>query len=70
MSDVTITATESGPYKVEGPITLKDADGNEYEVREGKATWLCRCGRSSRKPICDGTHNRIEFTAEERAGAA
>nr|NIP59476.1 CDGSH iron-sulfur domain-containing protein [Gemmatimonadota bacterium]NIR79889.1 CDGSH iron-sulfur domain-containing protein [Gemmatimonadota bacterium]NIT88608.1 CDGSH iron-sulfur domain-containing protein [Gemmatimonadota bacterium]NIU32423.1 CDGSH iron-sulfur domain-containing protein [Gemmatimonadota bacterium]NIV62788.1 CDGSH iron-sulfur domain-containing protein [Gemmatimonadota bacterium] len=55
---------------VEGPITLQDDEGNEYEVREGKATWLCRCGRSSNKPLCDGTHNRIEFVAEERAGAA
>ncbi len=70
MSDVKITVTESGPYKVEGPITLQDDEGNEYEVREGKATWLCRCGRSSNKPLCDGTHNRIEFVAEERAGAA
>jgi len=68
MSDVKITAVESGPYKVEGPIKLLDADGNEHEVREGKATWLCRCGASENKPFCDGTHNRIDFTAEERAG--
>ena len=67
MSDMTITATESGPYKVEGPITLLDDDGNEYEVREGKATYLCRCGQSSDKPFCDGTHNRIDFVAAERA---
>lgn len=67
MSEVKITATESGPYKVEGPVTLLDDDGDEYEVRRGKASWLCRCGRSGNKPFCDGTHNRVDFVAEERA---
>ncbi len=57
--DVTITASENGPYLVSGPIKLTDYDGREidqpYEVH------LCRCGQSGNKPFCDGTHLTIGF---------
>lgn len=61
MSDVTITISRNGSLKIEGGPTLLDADGNELETREGKPFFLCRCGESTNKPFCDGTHNRIEF---------
>jgi CDGSH-type Zn-finger protein len=61
MSDVTITVAENGSYKVEGPARLLDSDGNPIETREGKPFYLCRCGHSSNKPFCDGTHNRIQW---------
>ena len=67
MSDVRITITESGPISVRGPVTVVDQDGNEYAVSERKRVVLCRCGASSTKPFCDGTHTRIGFTADERA---
>lgn len=66
-SAVTITATENGPYKVEGPATVLDADGEAYEIKEGKTAFLCRCGASEKKPFCDATHTRIGFEAAERA---
>jgi 3-phenylpropionate/trans-cinnamate dioxygenase ferredoxin subunit len=65
MSDVQIQALQNGPYKVEGPVTLTDADGSTYETRT--TSFLCRCGGSTKKPFCDGTHSKIAFDAAERA---
>ena len=62
---IEIQARRNGPYKVTGTVTLVDADGNPYEVKE--TFYLCRCGGSSTKPFCDGTHKRNGFTAEESA---
>jgi len=69
MPDVSITATENGPLSVKGPFRLIDADGNEYDIGERKRVALCRCGGSTTKPFCDGTHSRIGFEAAERAVA-
>ena len=66
---VTIRAKEHGPFLVQGPITLTDADGQQYDVADKKTVALCRCGGSTRKPFCDGTHSRIGFEAAERAVA-
>lgn len=63
---VTILSRHNGPFVVEGPFRLIDADGNEYPVPEGRKVSLCRCGQSSRKPFCDGTH-KLGFDACERA---
>ena len=53
-----------------GPFRLVDADGNEYDVGDRKVVALCRCGGSTTKPFCDGTHSRTGFRAAERAVAA
>ena len=66
-TQVTITVRNNGPYRVEGPIRLVDADGNEYPLTPGKPISLCRCGASTTKPFCDGTHSRLGFQAAERA---
>jgi CDGSH-type Zn-finger protein len=71
MADVEIKVRENGPYKVTGPITLIDADGNEFDVGErGEVIALCRCGGSTTKPFCDGTHSKVGFEAAERAVAS
>ena len=71
MTEVEIKARHNGPYKVTGPVRLIDADGNEYELPDdGKPVALCRCGGSTTKPFCDGTHSRKGFEAAERAVAA
>jgi CDGSH-type Zn-finger protein len=68
---VEIKARENGPYRVQGRIRLVDADGNEYDLAErGEMIALCRCGGSTTKPFCDGTHSRKGFEAAERAVAA
>ena len=67
MADVTITVRENGSYKVQGPVRLLDPDGNEFELPQGTAIALCRCGHSASKPFCDGTHRKVGFKGPERA---
>jgi CDGSH-type Zn-finger protein len=43
-----------------------DAGGDEFGV-EKETVALCRCGASTRKPFCDGTHSGVGFRAAERA---
>jgi CDGSH-type Zn-finger protein len=64
---VVIKVRHNGPYKVTGPVTIIDADENEYELPEGDSIVLCRCGASTTKPFCDKTHSQIGFEAAERA---
>lgn len=60
MSDeVEIKVTKNGPYTVKGPAKLVGAEGEAWtDIPEGTNVALCRCGRSSKKPFCDGTHNK------------
>lgn len=64
MSDVKVTVTDGGSYKVEGPVEITDHEGRQIRVREGKAVYLCRCGHSGTKPFCDGTHNDVDFDGD------
>ncbi len=66
METVTITTRPNGPYLVKGPITLVDPEGKPFTV-SGDTTALCRCGQSSNKPFCDGTHGRVGFQAADKA---
>jgi CDGSH-type Zn-finger protein len=43
-----------GALWVRGGIPIEGAAGTKYEVRN--RVTLCRCGRSSNKPFCDGSH--------------
>jgi CDGSH-type Zn-finger protein len=49
----------SGPLWVRGGISITSADGEVYEVRN--RVTLCRCGQSSNKPFCDGSHASVKF---------
>ena len=64
MAGVTITVRKNGPYLVSGAVELRDAEGNFYPAKETVA--LCRCGASTKKPFCDGTHSKLGFQAAER----
>ena len=66
MSNVKITAQKNGPYKVEGPIELIH-DGQPVSTAGKDSVFLCRCGASSKKPFCDGTHSKIGFQAAASA---
>ena len=49
----------NGPLIVEGNLEVNKPDGTS-EIRS-KKTAFCRCGASSNKPFCDGSHTRIDF---------
>ena len=55
---VTIKVRDNGPLLVEGDFQLVDANGNEIPLTKRA---LCRCGGSTMKPFCDGTHSEIGF---------
>jgi len=63
---IKILVRPNGPYFVEGPAVVVDSDGNEFKSEKPRIA-LCRCGGSTTKPFCDGTHSRIGFAAAETA---
>lgn len=66
MSDdrVTITAYPDGPLLVRGDAHLVTSDGAELP-RTRRTMALCRCGLSTIKPLCDGTHQASGFRTDE-----
>lgn len=65
MAEVKITLLPEGPYEVQGEIELVGLDGNVVPTK--KKVYLCRCGASTHKPFCDGTHSKIGFEAAAEA---
>ena len=49
-----VQAGKMGPLWVRGAIPIEAEDGTTYEIRN--RVTLCRCGKSSNKPFCDGSH--------------
>lgn len=74
-----IVVMENGPYLVYGdiPLAYKTRIFSEHgepltwqkgQIFETEETYaLCRCGQSSSKPFCDGTHARVVFDGTESA---
>ena len=74
-----VKVSKDGPYLVYGSLPLRiETIGTNEEG--GSWTWetdrtleahesyaLCRCGQSSNKPFCDGTHKRVGFDGTETA---
>jgi CDGSH-type Zn-finger protein len=54
-----MTLIPNGPVKLIGPIEIVSGSGETVE--RCTEVFLCRCGGSSRKPYCDGTHKKIGF---------
>jgi len=70
MATVKITVKPNGSYRVEAPegsVELVDLNGNKFDLTGKSAFSLCRCGGSTTKPFCDGTHSKIGFQAAELA---
>ncbi len=72
-----ITIIENGPYDVQGDIPLdvqimvSRGGHREYSqgrsIEAGEEYLLCRCGRTSTPPFCDGSHRRVGFDGAETA---
>ncbi|MEX2595909.1 MAG: (4Fe-4S)-binding protein [Salibacteraceae bacterium] len=54
-----IEIVPNGPIRLHGDVSITHSDGKE-EKRE-RITAFCRCGLSSSKPFCDGTHKREQW---------
>jgi len=65
MAEVKVTLLPEGPLQVEGEIELIGLDGNVVPTK--KKVFLCRCGASTHKPFCDGTHSKVGFEAAAQA---
>jgi len=54
-----IKVNANGPLMVKGPVEIEQADGSV--ILEERMCALCRCGASSNKPYCDGSHRKVGF---------
>jgi len=54
-----IEVTDNGPILIKGPVTIKYND--QEDIKDSKTIALCRCGFSSNKPYCDGSHKKEGF---------
>ena len=64
---ITIRLRENGPIVIEGDeATVIDWNGVPYDIAR-RPIALCRCGGSTNKPFCDGTHSKIGFQAAAEA---
>jgi CDGSH-type Zn-finger protein len=63
---IAVTTAEeplAGPLWVTGGIPIARADAKPFQTRN--RVTLCRCGHSTIKPLCDGTHLEIGFRDDE-----
>jgi len=60
MAEVAIQTVKNGPLLVKGSVQLVDAQGQPIPTKE-QTIALCRCGHSSNKPFCDGSHQKVGF---------
>jgi len=62
-----ITVRTNGPLRVEGDFEIVDMEGKPYGLAGRTMVSLCRCGRSSNKPFCDGSHRTVGFQDQVQA---
>lgn len=57
-TEITSEGPITGSLWVTGGIPVERADGQPFETRN--RVTLCNCGESGKKPLCDGTHRKIQ----------
>ena len=58
----TIEPKENGPLVVNNLKSLKNSKGADI-LPDKETVALCRCGKSNKKPFCDGTHRKVDFSS-------
>lgn len=56
-SPTIVRIIDNGPVIISGNFEVTDIQGNK--LAKADTVSLCRCGKSSTMPFCDGTHNHI-----------
>jgi CDGSH-type Zn-finger protein len=56
MATTKVIVNNNGSLKIEGDFEIVDAQGNAYGLQGRTVLSLCRCGQSTNKPFCDGSH--------------
>ncbi len=60
--EIEVRPTDNGPLQLTGNIEI--CAGTGRTVDRVTSARLCRCGGSSTKPFCDGTHAKIGFRSD------
>lgn len=55
---VSVRVCPHGPLLVRGADTVRDDAGAEHPVTRPVVA-VCMCGKSARRPWCDGTHKAL-----------
>ena len=55
---ITLSCIKDGPVTFRGRLRLHNSIGQECTKLRGA---LCRCGQSTNKPFCDGSHEKVGF---------
>ena len=58
-AETIVETVPNGPLMVYGNVSIKDSSGGV--TKKNKVTAFCRCGGSSNKPFCDGSHKKNGF---------
>ncbi len=70
--DIEVRGCARGPLLVRGADSVRDQDGAMHSVTRPVVA-VCACGKSQRRPWCDGTHKVVPsgrgLVAGQRVGA-
>ena len=58
-----INPSKDGPFLVKNLPEMKNSRGESIPTQPFMS--LCRCGKSSNKPFCDGTHTSVGFKGDK-----
>jgi len=68
MPPVSIRLRKNGPLLIDGEVTILDSEGQPVALdsagKDKSAIAICRCGVSTNKPFCDGSHRESGFSDE------